>query len=80
MRCMTMPTVTELPLRLEPVTADSFAAPLLAAAPAAVALDRIMNYIECDLAAEVTLPQWRHARAAAATVSRWELQPGATAR
>ncbi len=27
--------------------------------------DRIMNYIECDLAAELTLPQWRQARAAA---------------
>ena len=27
--------------------------------------DRVMNYIECDLAADVTLPQWRRARAAA---------------
>jgi hypothetical protein len=25
--------------------------------------DRIMNYVECDLGVEVTLPQWRHARA-----------------
>jgi hypothetical protein len=70
MLSMTMPTVTELPLRLEPVTADPFAEPLRAAAPAAVALDRVMNYIECDLAAEVTLPQWRRTRAAASRRQR----------
>jgi hypothetical protein len=29
-------------------------------------LDRAMNYVECDLDPELTLPQWRRARAAAA--------------
>jgi len=56
---MTTPIVTELPLRLEPITADTFADSL----PAAGRSDQVMNYVECDLGVELTLPQWRHARA-----------------
>ncbi len=57
---MTTPIVTELPLRLEPITADPFAESLHAAAGRS---DHVMNYVECDLADEVTLPHWRRARA-----------------
>jgi hypothetical protein len=65
---MTTPIVIELPLRLEPITADSFAGPMTAAAAVerdARMPDRVMNYVECDLAVELTLPQWRRSRAAA---------------
>jgi len=57
---MTTPIVTELPLRMQAVTADSF----LDSAPEPRTHDHVMNYVECDLAAERTLPQWRHDRAA----------------
>jgi hypothetical protein len=56
---MTTPIVTELPLRLEPVTADSF----MELTHEDRVHDHVMNYIECDLAAELTLPQWGRARA-----------------
>ena len=62
---MTTPIVTELPLRMEAVTADTF----LEAVPHSQPRDRVMNYVECDLAAELTLPQRRRARAAASTRS-----------
>lgn len=60
---MTTPIVTELPQRLEPITAVRFADSHPAAAPAAGRSDHVMNYVECDLGAELTLPQWRHPRA-----------------
>jgi hypothetical protein len=63
---MTTPIVTELPLRMEAVTADTF----LASVPDPRPRDRVMNYVECDLAAELTLPQRRRARASASTHSR----------
>ncbi len=58
---MTTPIVTELPQTLEPVTADSF----IDLEPAHHDPDRVMNYLQCDLSAELTLPQWRRARASA---------------
>jgi hypothetical protein len=30
-----------------------------------VSSHHVMNYVECDLADDLTLPQWRHNRAAA---------------
>jgi hypothetical protein len=60
---MTTPIVTELPLRLEPVAVDPFAD------------DRVMNFVECDLPAELTLPQWRRARVAAAPRRRTLFAP-----
>ena len=63
---MTTPIVTELPLRLEAVTADSFLEP----PHEDRGHDHVMNYIDCDLAAELTLPQWRRARAASSPSRR----------
>lgn len=81
MSSMTTPIVTELPLRLEPITADSFAAPIpVALAPqrgpahAQHVPDHVMNYIECDLAAELTLPQRRRCRATADSRRRLSLR------
>jgi hypothetical protein len=72
---MTTPIVTELPLRLEAVVPDTFAEPQLQAPPADQAMDRIMNYLECDLRPELTLPQRRRARASASPRRR-RLLPG----
>jgi hypothetical protein len=58
---MTTPIVTELPLRMEAITADSF----IASGNETHGSDHVMNYVECDLSAELTLPQRRRARAAA---------------
>jgi hypothetical protein len=66
MLAMTTPIVTELPLRMEPVTADSF----VDGVQEAHTRDHVMNYVECDLAAELTLPQRRRARASASPRSR----------
>jgi hypothetical protein len=68
---MTMPIVTELPPRMEAVTADSF----LEHAQDPHTHDRVMNYVECDLAAELTLAQWRRDRAAASSRTRRSLRP-----
>lgn len=43
-------------------------------------LDHAMNYIESDLPAEVTLPQWRRARAATVPRRRLSLRIFAPAR
>ena len=59
---MTTPTVTETPLSLEPVTADPFAGPD-AATTVVETLRHVLNYVECDLAPDTTLPQRRAARA-----------------
>jgi hypothetical protein len=62
---VTTPIVTELPRRLEPITADPF---VYAIGTPTARLDECrhsMNYVECDLAVEVTLPRWRHDRAIA---------------
>ncbi len=67
---MTTPIVTELPQRLEPVTADSFLEP----AHVEHDPDRVMNYLECDLTTELTLPQWRRDRAAASAHRRHRLR------
>lgn len=58
---MITPIVTELPRRLEAVTLDPFAEP----EQPVHARAGVMNYVECDLAPEVSLPQWRRTRAAA---------------
>ena len=63
---MTTPIVTELPLRMEPVSADTFLGSVADPKPR----DRVMTYVECDLPAELTLAQRRRARAAASTRSR----------
>jgi hypothetical protein len=63
---MTTPIVTELPLRMEAITADSF----IASGNETHGTGQVMNYIECDLSAELTLPQWRRARATASSRSR----------
>jgi hypothetical protein len=49
MLAMTTPIVTELPLRMEPVTADSFLD----------ARGHAMDDVEGHLATVRTLPQWR---------------------
>jgi hypothetical protein len=67
---MTTPIVTELPLRMQAVTADSF----LDSAPEPRTHDHVMNYVECDLAAELTLPQWRRSRADTSSRSRHGLR------
>jgi len=67
---MTTPIVIELPLRMEAVTADSF----LEAVHDVQTHERVMNYVECDLAAELTLPQWRQDRAATFSRSRRSLR------
>ena len=61
---MTTPIVTELPQRLEPITADPFVDTIGTPAARIDECRHAMNYVECDLAAELTLPQWRHERAA----------------
>jgi len=60
---MTTPIVTELPQRLASITEDPFVETI--GTPSARLDDcrYSMNYVECDLAVEVTLPQWRHDRA-----------------
>ncbi len=63
---MTTPIVTELPLRLEPVSADSFTEPTHEDR----GHDHVMSYVECDLSAELTLPQWRRTRAASSPSRR----------
>ena len=63
---MTTPIVTELPLRMQAITADSFIAP----GDETHGSGHVMNYVECDLSAELTLPQWRRARATASCRSR----------
>ena len=63
---MTTPIVTELPLRLEPITADSFIEPTHEDR----GHDHVMNDVECDLSAELTLPQWRRVRAASSPSRR----------
>jgi hypothetical protein len=70
MLTMTTPIVTELPLRMQAVTADSF----LDSEPESHTHDRVMNYVECDLAAELTLPQWRRARADVSSRGRHSLR------
>jgi len=67
---MTTPIVTELPLRMQAVTTDSF----LDSVPEAHPHDHVMNYVECDLAGELSLPQWRRARADASSRSRHSLR------
>lgn len=67
---MTTPIVTEIPLRMQAVTADSF----IESAQEAHGRDHVMNYVECELAAELTLPQWRRTRTAASSRSRRSLR------
>jgi hypothetical protein len=57
---MLTPTVTEIPLSLEPVTADSFAQSTVVAP-----VRHVMNYVESDLAVDMTLPRRRRDRAEA---------------
>jgi hypothetical protein len=66
MLSMTTPIVTELPLRMEAITADSF----LEHVQAPQTRDHVMNYVECDLAADLTLAQRRHDRAVSAHTRR----------
>jgi hypothetical protein len=39
-----------------------------------LSLEAVMNYVECDLAPDVSLPQWRRARAAARRRTRLSLR------
>ncbi len=71
---MTTPIVTELPQRLESITADPFVDTIGTPTARLDGSRHSMNYVECDLGAEVTLPQWRHDRAASCRRRRLTLR------